>query len=114
MTTTTTDAPGIYEALEQLHLVKPDPALVAKTTAVNDIFEQYRETLRQARELLIEHHYEASQIIDKVRADTAVTDAVDDGLNELLHELSGAQALHLALHRLSTLACPDGLTIDEI
>ena len=114
MTTTDTQAPGIYEVLEQLHLVKPDPALVAKTTAVDDIFEQYRETLRQARELLIEHNFAASQIIDKVRADNGVSDGVDDGLSELLHELSGAQALHLALHRLSTLSCPDHLSIDEI
>lgn len=107
MTTTDQSAPGVYDVLEQLASVEPDPAISAMCERVGELIEQAGPMLTEARRMLEDHERAAGEQIDALALAQGTENDARDGLFELVTYLSGAYGLHMLMWQLRDLADPD-------
>lgn len=107
-TVTTTNGATIYEQLEQLPVIQPDPNILAMLDQLRAVVHP---AITEARRLLAEHHATRSVLIEELVAHQGIDEPdVEDALNQLVMHLSGALLLHSALLDVSTVADPDSGT----
>lgn len=112
--TTYTD---VYQYLENLQGVRVNEATRQTITAVRELVEQVRPTVERARRLIGEHEAHSqlvrSQIIENMETLGEPAD-VEQGLWDLMQELSGARGLWTAMAELSGLCDPDSVSLLDI
>ena len=113
---TTTD---VYSYLTNLQGVRVTDETRAAWKAVREITEQVRPTIERARQVLAGHEAQGeivrSEIVQGMETLTEISRGdVEQGLWELMQELSGARGLWTAMQELAQLCDPDTLTPADI
>lgn len=117
---TTNDATtDVYSYLTNLQAVRVSDETRAMWQAVREITEQVRPTIERARQVLAAHEAQGqivrNEIVESLETLPELSKGdVEQGLWEIMQELSGARHLWAAMQELAQLCDPDTLTPADI
>lgn len=111
MTTDEHTTHDVYEHLEQLQHVRMREATMQATQQVQEALEQIRPVIENAKRVLVDHEARGERVrayvLDGIALTPMAAGEVEQGLWELMQEMSGARRLHYALQALSIECDPD-------